>query len=287
MSSRRRPKGAVATSNGDLAVKEDDHAASTLRRRHVRLPIRIRPGTRLSLEPGKRLRALVLAQSEGERIAIELVTGAFVRIQPTPLSGVGPGPGDDRPERVNEDYLDGRIYPDDRTEKIVGPTIVEFTVADIIANIDPARPEAVIATGAPTRLAQPRRRSLRRLCRAVAAREQRGATILGSRGPSLAYVDLDVSAPSVMLVRVGWKALELMATNDTEVALALTWGGTTQIIPVVDPRARAAAFAHRPRSLRGDPLAGALGFRAGFVLVGLDRVRGGHVRKVVFAILPK
>ena len=213
MTGKRRPKGAAAASSGDLMSNDADHASQNVRRRHVRLPVRIRPGTRLSPEPGRRLRAVVLAQSEGERIAIELVTGAFVRIQPTPLgTGNREGPPDD-PAKSSEDYLDGRSYPDDRTEVIVGPTIVEFTVAGVIATVDPARPEAVLATSTPTRLAQPRRRSLRRLCRAVAAQEQRGATILGSRGPSLAYVDLDVSSPSVMLVAVRWKALELLATT--------------------------------------------------------------------------
>jgi hypothetical protein len=60
-----------------------------------------------------------------------------------------------------------------------------------------------------------------------------------------------------------------------------------QLLSAADPALRSAALDAYPRQLSGAPLTAALGFRPGYLLVGLDGVEAGHVKKAVLAVLPR
>ena len=226
----------------------------------TRLRRKIAPGTRREEGAGAELRCLLLARRPEEWIALDLASAAFVRLE---------HPGPEAPRNARP-----------------GRSVLAFTLAAPEEPSDPARPEAVRAEGEITVLAPPRRRRQRRLLDSLAQPDRAGATLLGTRGPSLAYVDLDGRAGSLVLIRAG-SDLELMAKGEDEVLASVTFGGMTQLLPVGDAPAQRSALVASPRSLSGAPLAAALGYRPGYLLVGLDGVEAGHVKKSVLAVLAR
>jgi len=226
----------------------------------VRPPRRIRPGTRRVLEPGRRLTCAVLAPGPEEWVAVDLATGAFVRVRPADTAALA---GEHR-------ALD----------------VVMVVLGEDEDPLDPSRPEAVVPAALPERVGRLTRRRGRRLLKRLAAPERRGLPLLGTRGPSIAFVDLDGTAPSVTVVRVSARTVELATRADGEAVLAISWAGVDWTIPVADPEARAAALA-AAQPLRAKPLSVALGFKPGFLVVGLGRVRDGHAPKLVLAVLPR
>jgi hypothetical protein len=209
---------------------------------------------------GSELTCLLLGRRHDEWLACDLASGAWVRLADPPQ----PAPEGLRP----------------------GRSALRFRLAAPSVPLDPARPEAVRAEGPIALLAPPRRHRLRQVLRALAQPDRQGAVLLGSRGPSRAYLDLDPEMPSLALLRVA-KDLELIAGDDQQVRAALHFGGVELVLPVADPAARRAALAAFPRPLRGAPLGAALGFKVGYALIGLDVVEAGHVRKVLFTLLPR
>jgi len=222
----------------------------------VRLPRKIRPGTRRLEEPGQRLRCLVVADVPGEWIGVDLASGAFVRAQP----GL-------------------------RVGGSVRGTVVEFTIAENPEPRDPVRPELVVPAAAPVVTGLARRRRLRRLLHRLAAPGPRGANVLGTWGPSIAYVDLSGSDPSVVLLEVPYRTLELSRLERGETELAFSWAGVTHHVGVEDEALRRVADRARAGPMRALEIATSLGFRPEFVLVGMGPVVGGHARKVVFGLL--
>ena len=205
------------------------------------------------------MRCLVLAHTAEEWIGVDIASGAFVRV---------PGsPGD----------------PIDDEELSAG--VVEFAIGQTSVPLDPSRPELVTASAAPVLVGYPKARAVRRFLTRLATPESDGATVLGTRGPSIAFVDLDGNTGSVQLLTIPTKKLELGVNERDEPVCAIPWGGTTQRIRIVDPDAAHAAMASAPRPLRGVQITAALGFRPNFVLVGLGQVSGGHAPKVVLALL--
>ena len=69
--------------------------------------------------------------------------------------------------------------------------------------------------------------------------------------------------------------------------LGLTFGGVRQRLPIVDQRVVDVAWRASPRPLTAAKLVRELGYEPSHVLVGLDEVRDGHVRKVVFSLLAR
>ncbi len=151
--------------------------------------------------------------------------------------------------------------------------------------LDPARPETIVWEQPPERLGRMRRRPARRVLRRLASPERPGATLLGTHGPSIPYVDLDGTAPSLMLIAVSSRSLEAFALSASEAALAFSWSGTRHQLRVADARLRSAVLATAPHSLAGGRLSAALGGKPSVLLVGLGVVRGGHAPKVVLAAL--
>lgn len=228
-------------------------------RRRIRAPRRIRPGTLPNGKPGERLDCLVLSRGPHEWIGADLASGAFVRV-----------PGG----------IDAPIDDADRSG-----LVVEFTLGVADPSPDPARPELALPATVPTVVGTLRPRAVRRFLSRLATPEATGATILGTRGPSIAFVDLDGTAASIQLLAVPVKHLELAMSDRNVPVCAIPWGGAIQRTRVDDDRAAHATVASAPRALRGPQIAAALGFRPSFVLVGLGRVTDGHVPKVVLALL--
>jgi hypothetical protein len=202
---------------------------------------------------------LLVSRGPREWVGIDLASGAYIRFA---------HPGESAPNGARP-----------------GKSAIQFTLGEAALG-DPARPEAVQPEGELVLLPPPRRRPTRRLLDALTQADRPGATLLGSHGPSIAYVDLDPDATSLVLLRVS-KDFEVVATEGGDVLATVTFGGTTQLLPVVDPPLRRAAMTAWPRPLSGASLATALGHRAGYLLVGLDAVNQGHVKKVVLAVLER
>ncbi|HEY5273332.1 MAG TPA: hypothetical protein VIJ34_08875 [Acidimicrobiales bacterium] len=201
----------------------------------------------------------MLASDAEECIGIDLASGAFVRIVNIG-SHAASRPGTYR--------------------------VAEVTIGRSGDPFDPTRPELVVASGATKIIGEVTGRRVRHLFAELEARDHPGATIVSSRGPSIAYVDLDGSAPSLSLIPAKTLALEVTATGGATM-LGITFGGVRQRLPVLDQRLVQAALRAAPRPLTGINLARELGYEPSHVLVGLDDVRDGHVRKVVFALLAR
>lgn len=228
------------------------------RRRRLHVPRSVTPGTPRVVAPGEELDCLVLAARPEEWFGVDLASGAFVRVVGTgPVELAAPG-----------SFAGYRV-----------------TLAPEGEPADPARPELVVASPDPEPLGLVRAGRARPLLDSLVAADRPGHALLGTRGPSLAYIDLDGTSPSVVLLRPKPAELELLSGDET--VLSLRFGGIRQSLPVVEERTSATARRAAPRSLSGKTLASELGFRPGYVLVGLDAVREGHVRKVVLSVLSR
>lgn len=238
----------------------------------IRIPRVFAPGVSITIVPGRALRVALVGATDDELFGVDLASGAYVRVQ---HEGIG---------LMNEDADDDDQQP--RRFKRFTPTVISC-VPRVDDPLDPGRPEALWLAEPPVRVGPLRPRQLRRLTNAVVAQERSHGLILNSRGPSVAYSELDPLADSVMLVEVDSKRLKLVAPSEDAVMLSIRWGGITQRFPIIDQRACAAARAHPNESLYGDALVRALGFKPGFALVAFDRVRDGYVRKIVITILQR
>jgi hypothetical protein len=230
--------------------------------RRVAVLRRVRVGTPRLRRPGSVLDCLVLAPGPEEWAAVDLASGAFVRAHP--------------PGRGGEPALGGCWRAFD---------LARLTIGEDPEPPDPARPEAIACQEAPVRLGRLRRGRARRLLRRLASPERPGATLLASHGPSIPFVDLDGTSPSVMLIGVTARSVEAYGRSAGEAVLAFAWSGSRHQLPVADDRLRSATLASAPRPLSGARLASALGGKPSLVLVGLGVVRAGHAPKVVLAAL--
>lgn len=228
-------------------------------RNRVRIPRNIQTGSRPHATAGASIICVVLGEHNVEWFGVDLASGAFVRVIGTGrLEGSPPG-----------------TY-----------RVVEITVGGDPASIDPARPELVVALPVYNDLGLVKKRRFRRLFKTVAATDRPGATVLGTRGPSVAYVDLDGNHASVTMIPANKANLELLCDRDVAM-LAVTFGGVTQRFPVYDARTIDIAARIRPRSIKTAALSAEIGYKIGYVLIGLSAVEAGHVRKAVFGLLPR
>ncbi len=201
----------------------------------------------------------MLAAHAGECLGVDLASGAFIRV-------VG---------------MDAHLSP-----RAGSYRVAEITIGRNDEPSDPTRPELVVASGATRMLGEVKGRRVRRLFAELEARNHLGATVVSSRGPSIAYVDLDGTTPSLAMIRAKTARLEVARVGEATM-LGVTFGGVRQRLPVVDQRVVAVATRAAPRPLTGANLARELGYEPSHVLVGLDDVREGHVRKVVFSLLAR
>jgi hypothetical protein len=231
----------------------------TKARRRVRIPRSITPGASRVSQEGEQLACLLLAAHAGECLGVDLASGAFVRV-------IG---------------MDVHLSARPGTYRVA-----EVTIGRNDEPSDPTRPELVVASGPTKTLGEVRGRRVRRLFGELEARNHPGAMVVSGRGPSVAYVDLDGTTPSVAMIRARTAELEVTTAGEATM-LGVTFGGVRQRLPVVDQRVIAVASRAAPRPLRGVSLVRELGYEPSHILVGLDEVRDGHVRKVVFSLLAR
>jgi hypothetical protein len=228
-------------------------------RTRLRIPRAVQTGSRPHVSAGAVVTCVVLGENESEWFGLDLATGAFVRVIGTgKIQGTAPG-----------------AY-----------RVVEITIGGDPTSIDPARPELLVALPVYNDLGVVKKRRFRWLLDNVAATDRPGATVLGTRGPSVAYVDLDGTHASVTMIEAKKANLELLCDKDTAM-LAVTFGGVTQRFPVYDERTVKIAERIRPRSIATAALGAEIGYKVGYVLIALSAVEAGHVRKAVFALLPR
>ncbi len=247
-----------------------------------RAPRRILTGKMRPDRPGAELTCAVLCALSLEWVGVDLASGALVR------SGVGAAGAFALLDRECPDgEADARdeAFPSARLDLF---DVVQITVGEAAEPADPARPEALILARPPQLAGRLRPRHARRLLNALDAPERDGSPLLGTWGPSIAYVDLDGTSPSAMLIEIGrQRPLSLQHDRARQPIAVTVWGGVTQRLPLLDPRALGALEASAQGHLGGAALAAALGFRPGHLLVALLGAEQGHVRKAVLAVLPR
>jgi len=236
---------------------------------------RIEPGARADRSPGARLTCAVLSASPEEWVGVDLATGAFVRTR------------HGSPAPATADEAAGPVGNPDSSTSWAPLDIAVVPVGEDLDPPDPARPEAVTLAGDLVPSGRLRRRAARRLLRRLAAPELSGGTVLGTRGPSIAYVDLEMHSPSVVVLSTAPRLLECHVRPDGAAACSFTWAGTTQALPLLDGRLRRAVLERPQRPLDIPEVAGAVGGRPAFLVVGLTAVRNGHVPKAVLAVLSR
>jgi hypothetical protein len=226
------------------------HAASAddLRRRHRRLP---------APERGAR-RCVVLSSGPDDLTAVELRSGAFVRLRTQP--GVV-----DEGAFLAYDVIDALWAEDPQRD-------------------DMAQPEAVNVASPPALVGRMRGRRARRLLKSLVAPPQQ--QLLGFTGAAAPYWEFHGMRPSVALV-VPSRGPGLFRRADGSVWARFGWPGSDHWLPVEDRRALACMWASNRERLAGRGLAGALGYRPHYVLLTVSRPRQGHCYKVVAALLPR
>jgi len=209
--------------------------------------------------PTRNQRCMVLSCSTDDTTAVDLSSGAVVRLR------VDWGT-EDEPGYAPFDLVDARLAADPQRD-------------------DLAQPEAVNVTGIPERVGTLGGRRARKLLkRLVAPPEQH---LLGFAGAAAPYWEFHGMRPSVALVVPTRGPLLFRRRSDDSVWARFGWPRSDNWLPVEDRRAVASLWAARRDRLMGKDLASALGFRPHFVVVALSRPRSGHCYKTVSALLPR
>ena len=213
---------------------------------------------RIMVVGGAELRLVVLACTWDDTTAVDLASGALVRLRvPWP-------PGHE---------------PD------LGPfDVVEARLADDPERDDLAQPEALTPADLPRHIGTLRGRRLRRMLARLAAPPD--GPLLGFPGSSAPYWDFRGSRPSAALI-VPTRGPQLIRRQEGSTWVRFGWDRDDVWLPVLDPRAARALDAARRERLSGKNLATALGYRPHYLLASLSRPRDGHCYKVVTAVLPR
>ncbi len=273
-----------------------------------------RPGAVRAHRPGDVLHCLVLSRGPAEWVAVDVATGALVRVH----SRAAVGPSRSEPSRGAHaagrwteatDATEGATAPSPTAEALEAATgpespehpgaplaaddgerpareleLVEIELAEDLEPPDPARPEAVALARPPLLLGVPRRRPVRRLLRELLPRDSR-RPLLGSLGPSIAYGDLDGTRPSVAVVSPD--RIPMFATDSRGSWCQFTLGGRKLRLTVLDERVIAATSGRRGELLGSDSVSAAIGGTPRYLVVGLGTPRLGQAPILVFSVLPK
>jgi hypothetical protein len=215
---------------------------------------------------------MVLASGPDEWAAVDIHSGAIVRLHPGAAAGWG-DPGDATPD--GDGPVSAPAAPLD---------VVQLRLAEDADPLDPARPEAVVADGPPANRGRLRSRQARRVLRSLVPKSG-PRPLLGVIGPSAAYADLEGCTPSVVLVQPDRRP-EIVAVDGT-VWCSFGLGGAEERLPVADARAIAAACAIPGTILSPAGIAAMIGHPVHYLLVALLPPRGGHARKAVIGLLPR
>ena len=204
------------------------------------------------------LRLLVLACSLDDTTAIDLHSGAVVRLRV-------PWPEGHDPD----------LSPFD---------VVEAALADDPQRDDLAQPEAATVAGLPRQVGTLHGRHARRLLAALEAPP--GGPLLGFPGLSAPYWDFRGLRPSVALLHPT-RGPQLIRRPDASTWVRFGWGRDEIWLPVTDAHAARALDAARQTRLAGKPLATALGFEPFYLLTSISAPRQGHCYKACSAVLPR
>lgn len=214
---------------------------------------------RVRVTGGATLRLVVLACTYDDTTAVDLASGALVRL------------------RVS--------WPAGRAPDLAAFDLVEATLADDPERDDLAHPEATTVAGLPRQIGTLRGLGTRRLLSRLAVSPD--GPLLGFPGPSLPYWAFKGSQPSAALV-VPTRGPQLVRGYEDDSTWARFSVELDEVwIPVEDGRTKRRLDAVRFDQLSGRALTNALGFKPHYLLVELSRPRDGHCYKVVTAILPK
>jgi hypothetical protein len=217
-----------------------------------------RKGRLPALVPGAH-RCMVLACTAEDTTAVDLQSGAVVRLRIDWGEGAGPD-----------------LAPLD---------IVDAVWADDPERDDLAQPEAVTVNGVPAPLGTVKGRRARRVLRDVALPPHQN--LLGFPGSSAPYWEFRGMRPSVAVVTPSRGPVIFRRREDDTVWARFGWPRSDNWLPMEDPRAVAALHEARRDRLSGKDLDAALGFHPHFLVVVLSRPRDGHCYKTVASLLPR
>ncbi len=242
------------------------HAASTKRpRRRGRAPstrslLRAVPHRhRSAIEGGTDLHLLVLSCTDDDTTAVDLSSGALIRL------------------RVP--------WPEGHAPDLAAFELVEATLARDPERDDLAQPEAANAADLPRQVGTLRGRRVRRLLARLAAPPD--GPLLGFPGPSAPDWEFRGARPSTALVEPTRGPQLLRRPTDGSTWVRFGWERDDVWLPVEDRHAVRALDAARRERLSGKDLATALGFDPQYLLVSLTPPRDGHCYKVCSAVLPR
>jgi len=213
---------------------------------------------RVSVHGGVTLGLLVLACNDDDTIAVDLSSGALVRL------------------RVP--------WPEAHAPDLAAFDVVEATLADDPERDDLAHPEAVATNGLPRQVGTLHGRRVYRLLKQLAAPAD--GPLLGFVGPAAPYWEFRGARPSTALIVPSRGPQLIRRTADQSTWVRFGWDRDDVWLPVEDPHAARSLDAARQERLSGKPLATALGFAPKYLLASLSRPRNGHCYKVCAAVLP-
>lgn len=208
---------------------------------------------------GATLRLLVLGCTVEDTTAIDLASGALVRLRV-------PWPEDHEPD----------LDPFD---------VVEATLAEDPERDDLAQPEAATAAALPRHVGTLRGWRASRMLSRLAIRPD--GPLLGFPGPSAPYWEFRGLRPSAALVRPTRGPQLLRRPADKSTWIRFGWARDDVWLPVEDPRTCRAADASRRDRLTGKALTTALGFAPHYLLATVSRPRDGHCYKLCTGLLPR
>lgn len=214
---------------------------------------------RIVVQGGAVLHLLVLACTHEDTVAVDLASGAVLRL------------------RVD--------WPAGHRPDLVAFDVVEATLADDPQRDDLAQPEAASAAGLPRQVGTLRGRRVRKLLDRLEAVPD--GPLLGFPGPAAPYWEFRGARPSVALIEPTRGPQLLRRRSEGSTWVRFGWDREDVWLPVEDPAAIRALDAARRDRLSGKDLAAALGFRPDYLLATVSRPRDGHCYKVLTAILPR
>jgi len=215
--------------------------------------------TRADLSGGAELSLLVLACTEEDTTAVDLASGALIRLRV-------PWPVGHDPDLTAFDVVEARLAEDPETD-------------------DLAQPEAATAAELPRHVGTMRPRKARRLLQALTASPD--GPLLGFPGASAPYWEFRGQRPSAALIVPTRGPQFIRRAREGSTWVRFGWNRDDVWLPVESDDASRALDAARRDRLSGKALATALGFRPHYLLVVLTQPRDSHCYKVCTAVLPR
>ncbi len=214
---------------------------------------------RADLSGGSELTLLVLACTAEDTTAIDLDSGALIRL------------------RVS--------WPPVRVRDLTAFDVVEARLAEDPETDDLAQPEAATAADLPRRVGTLRGRQARRMLEALTAWSD--GPLFGFPGLSAPYWEFQGQRPSAALI-VPSRGPQFIRRDPEDLTwVRFGWESEDVWLPVESAEATQALDLARRNRLQGRSLAAALGFRPYYLLACLTQPRDGYCVKVCTAVLPR